>query len=420
MVIFVISSVITTLHAQDVVEIDSTIIKSDSNKLITTAYGDIDISGYIQPQYQVAQSAGIHSFAGGDFSEHSNNRFALRRARVKFDYLYDKPESGPIVFMAIQINATEKGVALRDMYGQILEPKWKKFSLLAGLFSRPFGFETNMSSSVRESPERTRMNQIILPSERDLGVMVTFNQPLLGKVIKGKLKFSAGIFNGGGLSSKTDFDNFKDVIARVQLISVRLSDKISMGLGFSGYYGSVRSDSKSIVYFSDGAIHLDESFHNIGKRVRRAYYGADFQIKRTYHNGATELRAEYIGGVQPGTGNSNYTAVPAAGEDIFKRRFAGGYVLFLQNIFSHRHQLIFKCDIYDPNLDFSTEKSQQNDLLYSIADHKYTTFGLGYSFYMNKHVKLVFYYDKIYNEYFKSLQEDIKDDVLTARMQFNF
>jgi hypothetical protein len=32
--------------------IDSTIIKSDTNKLIQTEYGDIDISGYIQPQFK--------------------------------------------------------------------------------------------------------------------------------------------------------------------------------------------------------------------------------------------------------------------------------------------------------------------------------------------------------------------------------
>jgi hypothetical protein len=105
----------------------------------------------------------------------------------------------PIVFLAIQINATEKGVSLRDMYGQIIEPKWKKFSLYAGLFSVPFGFETNMSSSVRESPERTRMNQILLPSERDLGIMVSFNSTLASDNKWGKIKASMGLFNGAGL-----------------------------------------------------------------------------------------------------------------------------------------------------------------------------------------------------------------------------
>jgi hypothetical protein len=69
------------------------LLKSDTNKLIQTEYGDIDISGYIQPQFQIAQSKGAKSYGGGDFSQFSNNRFALRRARVKFDYLYDKPGS---------------------------------------------------------------------------------------------------------------------------------------------------------------------------------------------------------------------------------------------------------------------------------------------------------------------------------------
>ncbi|MGY4383899.1 hypothetical protein ACVWYN_000918 [Pedobacter sp. UYP24] len=61
---------------------------------------DITITGYLQSQYQKAQSSGISSFSGGDFSKNSDSRFMIRRGRLKVDRA-DKYSS--IVF---QIDAT--------------------------------------------------------------------------------------------------------------------------------------------------------------------------------------------------------------------------------------------------------------------------------------------------------------------------
>ena len=399
--------------------IDSTIIKSDTNKLIQTEYGDIDISGYIQPQFQIAQSKGAKSYGGGDFSQFSNNRFALRRARVKFDYLYDKPGSGPIVFLAIQINATEKGVSLRDMYGQIIEPKWKKFSLYAGLFSVPFGFETNMSSSVRESPERTRMNQILLPSERDLGIMVSFNSALTSDNKWGKIKASMGLFNGGGLSSTNENDSYKNLITRIQIHSIQIGKSTSVAAGISGYYGNVQSHNEDYFTYKNNFRKKDKDILNVGRKIQRVYFGADLQIKRSYSFGASELRIEYISGNQPGSYLSNNISNTLNLEPLFNRRFAGGYAMFLQNIFNHKHQIILKYDIYDPNLDYTASNfAQYSD--FELSDSRFTTFGLGYLFNMNKHVKAVVYYDKIWNEAIDSNLKDLKDDLLTFRIQFSF
>ena len=50
-------------------------------------YDRIKINGYIQPQFQVAESKGADAtYAGGDFSPNSNNRFMIRKARVRFEY----------------------------------------------------------------------------------------------------------------------------------------------------------------------------------------------------------------------------------------------------------------------------------------------------------------------------------------------
>ena len=42
-------------------------------------YDNLRISGYIQPQFQLAEDKGIRSFNGGDFGVNVNNRWMLRR-----------------------------------------------------------------------------------------------------------------------------------------------------------------------------------------------------------------------------------------------------------------------------------------------------------------------------------------------------
>ena len=49
------------------------------------------VSGYFQPQFQVASKEGVKNYSGGDFSPYSNNRFMLRRSRVKIEYLNKRP-----------------------------------------------------------------------------------------------------------------------------------------------------------------------------------------------------------------------------------------------------------------------------------------------------------------------------------------
>jgi hypothetical protein len=61
------------------------------------------------------------------------------------------------------------------MFMRLYETKGHNFSFTAGLFARPFGFEVNLGSNFRESPERGRMSQILMPTERDLGMMITYD-----------------------------------------------------------------------------------------------------------------------------------------------------------------------------------------------------------------------------------------------------
>ena len=136
----------------------------------------IKITGYIMAQYQSADSAGINSFEGGNFAPNVNNRFMLREARIKFIY------EGNLSQYVFQLDATEKGVSIKDMYAKFTEPWLKTVSLTIGQMNRPFGFEIGYTPTDRESPERGRMSQTIFVGERDLGAMLTLQAPKTSKL----------------------------------------------------------------------------------------------------------------------------------------------------------------------------------------------------------------------------------------------
>ena len=75
-------------HAQrNLTDIDSSFFIRDTLRPFIKRFENLNISGYMQPQFQVAEKDGTQSFAGGNFSQFSRSRFMLRRARVKIDYL---------------------------------------------------------------------------------------------------------------------------------------------------------------------------------------------------------------------------------------------------------------------------------------------------------------------------------------------
>jgi len=156
-------------------------------KSVLDALKKIKISGYIQAQFQSAETDGAKSFAGGDFPVNTHNRFMIRRGRIKFNYDNDLTQ------YVLQLDATEKGVALKDAYVSIKDPWLRTFGLTGGVFDRPFGFEISYSSSMRESPERSRLFQTLFPGERDLGAKIEI-KPEDGNILSGNLVTNYGSF----------------------------------------------------------------------------------------------------------------------------------------------------------------------------------------------------------------------------------
>ncbi len=69
-------------------------------------------------------------------------------------------------------------MSIKDAYLRFSAP-WLKnaVALKGGVYDRPFGFEISYSSSSRESPERSRIFQVLFPGERDLGFGLELQGP---------------------------------------------------------------------------------------------------------------------------------------------------------------------------------------------------------------------------------------------------
>ncbi len=405
---------------------DSTLFIRDTVINTVRRFENLHFSGYMQPQYQIAQRKGIQSYEGGNFGEHVNNRFMIRRARVKLDYMFwSKDNSIPRALFTFQFEATERDLNIRDMFVRVYEPKKQNLSLTMGLFARPFGYEVNLSSAYRETPERGRMSQILMPSERDLGAMVSYEpKKPIGKSLR--IKLDAGVFNGQGKSGPAEFDNYKDVIARLTIKPLRLSKFLSLSGGLSHLNGGWRQDTRykyeTHTRGQNAVFVVDSNESNIGDKAPRKYYGADAQLVLKHAWGATEWRAEYWRGTQPGTAGTTVNPGTLPTEPTYIRNFDGGFFYFLQNIVNDDWELVVKYDWYDPNTKVSAGDIGKNGTNLSATDIKYGTLGAGLTRYFSDNLKVLAYYSFVRNERtaLDGYRGDLPDDVFTLRMQLRF
>jgi len=386
-------------------------------------YDRIKINGYIQPQFQVAESKGADAtYAGGDFSPNSNNRFMIRRGRVRFDYEHFGENNRPNVQMVFQIDATERGVNMRDLYGRVYENNLKLFSFSMGMFARPFGYEVNLSSSDRESPERGRMSQTLMKTERDVGAMLSF-EPRDRTDLLRYFKWDAGIFNGQGLTAPGEYDSYKDFISRISWKRYPLNEHLILSAGLSYFNGGLIQNNQFVYHNSTGGkgFVLDSSSKNIGRELPRKYEGADVQLKWLHGKGSTEFRAEYWSGTQTGSQSASETpSVVFTVDSYYVRKFNGAF-LYLLHSFDEHNQVGLKYDWYDPNTNISGKEIGTSANTHA-ADIRYNTLGVGYIHYFGEDLKVVLWYDFITNEStsLDGYTSDLKDDILTFRLQFEF
>jgi hypothetical protein len=415
-------------HAQFLMDmVDTTKDMGKGMLSIYKKFDNIKIGGYIQPQFQLAQTKGEKSFDGGDFAPNVNNRFMLRRGRIRFEYVHFAEQKGPSVQFVFQFDGTERGVFIRDFWGRVFENKYKVFAFTTGMFARPFSYELNLSSSDRESPERGRMSQLLMKTERDLGAMVSFDPRVKTHPLY-YLKIDAGLFNGQGLAAAADFDSHKDLIARIALKPLQVSKKLLFSTAVSYLNGGMLQNTQYVYKNGNNnfgkTFIVDSSLANNGKIAPRKYYGADMQLKFKTKAGFTELRGEFMTGTQTGTSVTSETpAVLLTGsEAYFIRKFNGAYFYLLHNIFSKHHQLGIKYDWYDPNTNVSGNDIGKAGTNLNAANIRYNTLGFGYINYITDNVKLLLWYERVTNEktQLTGFTDDVKDDMFTCRLQFRF
>ncbi|MFH1197883.1 MAG: hypothetical protein V1720_19435, partial [bacterium] len=291
-------------------------------KSTVDALKKIKVSGYIQSQFQSAQNDGAASFAGGNFGAGIHNRILVRRGRLKVAYDAD------VTQYVLQIDATEKGLGLKDAYVLARDPWLRTFALKAGVFDRPFGFEISYSSSMRESPERSRMFQTLFPGERDLGMSLEIAPPEEMGFLN-HFNFKGGMFVGNGIAVETD--NQKDFIGRFGFTLPFYEENLAIDGGVSMYMGKVKKALDKKFYTVDSPTKATLSADSsIAAWADRNYIGADLQI---YYSlpvlGGFTLRGEFITGKQPGGKSASGSPTAAITSDLYLRNFMGYYFMYV-------------------------------------------------------------------------------------------
>lgn len=379
---------------------------------------EVKITGYLQTQFQKSQGSGISSFSGGDFEDNSDNRFMIRRGRLKVDRV-DSYSS-----MVIQIDATQNGVQLMDAFIQLNLPDKPAYRLTGGVFNRPFGYAIAYSSGYREFPERPRMYQTIMPRERDIGGMFSYNPANLKF-----FKADVAVVNGAGLFAK-DFDSKKDFVGNVHFEFDSLANKnLQIGFGASVYKGTVRNNTDTYFNPGDQGFIANQAESNEGANLKREYFGANLQLEYKHSLGTTGLKAEYVYGTQPGVAASSDVRGPDASvsfkeqpmTDLYLRNFSGYYIWFTQQILKSKFTAIASYDVYDPNTDIDDDQigTAANT---TAGDIRFNTLGYGFTYQYNSRVKLTAYNEHVRNgsTALENYQKDIRDNVFTLRLQYRW
>lgn len=180
----------------------------------------------------------------GDGGGVVNNAFILRRARIITEGTFAKNFSFQLVpeFGGSSISILDAN------FGVTLD---KSIQFKFGKFKSPVGLELLQSDSWTFFNERSIVTNLV--PNRDLGVQAS------GELLDGRLTYAIGAFGGvgdGGSSNNADFDNEKDLVARV-FATLFKNDAGSplqgLSFGISGSQGREKSTAgRTAGYRTDG------------------------------------------------------------------------------------------------------------------------------------------------------------------------
>lgn len=331
------------------------------------ASAQIDISGYIQAEWQHFDLAEDQNDRG-IYSDERKNLFLIRRGRLKASHTSDEGIQG-----VIQIDATERGMAIKDAYLTVPLLDSSLLDVTVGLFNKP-NYEVELSSRKRESPERSQVVRAFYPGERDLGFMFT-SSPLRGSFSP---TLQLALFNGTG--TKPEDDPYKDITARLHIpIPMGEDSDVDLAVGALYYIGGLELQDDTVVTYADGQEVLEQrdisgSSPGYGNR---SHVGLELQIGLDLLPlGTTELRGEFMFGSMPDRSTRDVMQIESISNEgdsiqLFDTTFvpvptvairnqAGYYVTLVQELSDHL-SVAAKYDVFDRNTDLSGSDVNSTD-----------------------------------------------------------
>jgi hypothetical protein len=435
---------------------------TDTSGTGTTALGHIPLGTYLYP---------VGDFSGGKFGQGVGSLEQLRRARIKIAYETDLTSAAiqldclPFTFANAATTVTSTttydttkktytttntptnatyynggGVQIKNAYLRFTEPWLKSISLAGGVMDRPFGYEIGYSSGSLESPERSRTEQTIFPSEQDLGAELDI-LPAENMGLLQYFNLKGGAFTGNAVNVEND--NERDFMGRFGFTAPLKELGLGIDGGVSGYFGKLTSWNPVTYKFDASAKTFTPSaatVNNYDQTFDRKYFGADLQL---YYSlpviGGASVRGELYQGSQPGFATS--TSSPSSNvvntNPVYVRNFLGYYAWLVLGIDPINSQLTLKYDSYDPNTDitgsdFSKATIGAGASAPTFADLKFNTLGIGWIYHWDENVEFMLYYDNVMPEKISDVTDaaankslypytlSMKADVVTFRVQYKF
>jgi len=366
--------------------------------------------------------------------------FQVRRGRLKATY-----DAGNGATYVMQYNLNQAGLSPQDMYIKWEEQWLKTFSIQMGLQDIPFGYEVGYSSSTMETIERSRFERnAMFADEKDVGAIIGIAPKVPGLDAFG-IKIAA--LNGYGAADAT-FDP-KCLVGRLNVGKNFYDAGVGIDLGASYYVdtrtnvvAAVRNKANTVdsipstYYVIDGT----EDFAKKGtfrEDLDASVLGLDAQLTADVSmvpglSGLKLLGEFYQGTAIGSSGNNKRTAY---GASLYQREVMGWYATWVQN-FGKTFQTVVRYDVYDPNTsvegDEIGKKTADGKKIAngtSAADLAYDTWYFGLNTFLNGNTKLTLGYDLVRNETTvnlpssvpaKNFTEEIKDDIVTLRLQFAY
>jgi hypothetical protein len=357
------------------------------------------VSGYVQAQYQHSQASQDQLDAdGGTLNQ---NRFLVRRARLRFDRGWE------YAFATVELDGNnENGVAfgLRRAEATLLLRAHETSApplaaLTAGLTSIPFGYELYEPNRTRLFLERTTGSRAFFPGDSDFGATV-------GGAI-GFFRYSVGAFNGTPVPdsepSAIGFDPTaqKDIMARFGAETQPAPDLgVAGGVSFVGGDGfhAGTAATKATLEWQDtnqnGTVDAGEIIGVPGQAATPSKMfphwalGVDLELRlRTPIGRALAYGEAYVA--------SNFDRGLFVADPVLtgvNLREVGWYVAYVQEI--ARYGVVgFRVDSYNPNGDATRQLA--GSLL--PLDQTITTYSPLAGFVLPDRARLMFEYDHVVN-----------------------